>query len=94
MRQAAVRTLKGPRLTVKIRSIGNGAARPQAARWLTEGHAEQTPEIGPQLSHLDCLVKVRGPAIAIYFSSRIERGLMRDPTGRREPGRPRRTPPG
>jgi hypothetical protein len=35
------------------------------------------PEIGPQLAHLDCLVKARWLANAIYFSSRIERGIER-----------------
>jgi len=51
-----VRTLKGTRLTVKIRSIGNGAAGPQASRRFTEGYA-QSPEIGLQLARLDFLAK-------------------------------------
>jgi len=35
------------------------------------------PEIGPQLAYLDCLVKARWLANAIYFCSRIERGITR-----------------
>jgi Ser/Thr protein kinase RdoA (MazF antagonist) len=52
-------------------------AGPQAARWLTEGYAAQMPHIGPQLAHLDCLVKARWLVNAIYFSARIERGINR-----------------
>lgn len=35
------------------------------------------PEIGPQLTHLSTLIKARWLANAIYFSSRIERGITR-----------------
>jgi Ser/Thr protein kinase RdoA (MazF antagonist) len=45
--------------------------------WFTEGYAAQMPQIGPQLAHLDCLVKARWLANAIYFSSRIARGIKR-----------------
>jgi Ser/Thr protein kinase RdoA (MazF antagonist) len=55
------------------------AAGPRAARWFTEGYAEEMPEIGPQLAHLDCLVQARWVAQAIYFASRIERRIDRGP---------------
>jgi Ser/Thr protein kinase RdoA (MazF antagonist) len=50
---------------------------PHVARWFTEGYAAQMPEIAPHLPYLDCLVKARWLANAIYFSSRIERGIER-----------------
>jgi Ser/Thr protein kinase RdoA (MazF antagonist) len=50
-----------------------------AARWFTEGYAQEMPEIGPQLAHLGCLVQARWVAHAIYFASRIERGIGRGP---------------
>jgi len=50
---------------------------PHAARWFTEGYVAQMPEVVPQLAYLDCLVKARWLANAIYFSSRIERGIKR-----------------
>jgi hypothetical protein len=52
-------------------------AGPQVARWFTDGYAAQRPEIGPQLVHLECLVRARWLANAIYFCSRIERGITR-----------------
>ena len=54
-------------------------AGPRAARWFTEGYAGEMPEIGPQLAHLDCLVRARWVVQAIYFASRIERGIDRGP---------------
>jgi hypothetical protein len=54
-------------------------AGPDAARWFTEGYAREVPEIGPQLAHLGCLVQARWVAHAIYFASRIERGIGRGP---------------
>lgn len=54
-------------------------AGPHAARWFTEGYAEEMPEIGPQLAHLGWLVRARWVAQAIYFASRIERGIGRGP---------------
>lgn len=52
---------------------------PHAALWLTEGYAAEMPEIGTQLAHLSCLVQARWVAQAIYFASRIERGINRGP---------------
>ncbi|WP_157180954.1 hypothetical protein [Actinopolymorpha alba] len=46
---------------------------PQTARWFIDGNATQMPEIRPQLAHLDCLVKARWLANAIYFADRIGR---------------------
>jgi Ser/Thr protein kinase RdoA (MazF antagonist) len=54
-------------------------AGPDAARWFTEGYAQEMPEIGPELAHLSCLVQARWVAQAIYFASRIERGIDRGP---------------
>jgi homoserine kinase type II len=54
-------------------------AGPHAARWFTEGYAREVPEIGPQLAHLGCLVQARWVAQAIYFASRMERGIGRGP---------------
>jgi hypothetical protein len=39
----------------------------------------EMPEIGAQLAHLGCLVRARWVAQAIYFASRIERGIDRGP---------------
>ena len=52
---------------------------PHAALWFTEGYAQEMPEIGPELAHLGCLVQARWVAQAIYFASRIERGIDRGP---------------
>jgi homoserine kinase type II len=81
-------TLRGPLLyDLACFAVITKPAGPQAARWFTEGYAAQMPEIGPQLAHLDCLVKARWLANAIYFSSRIERGITRgsdSPTANRD----------
>jgi Ser/Thr protein kinase RdoA (MazF antagonist) len=58
-------------------------AGPYAARWFTEGYAEEMPEIGPELAHLGRLVQARWIAQAIYFASRIERGINRGHGGPR-----------
>lgn len=71
-------TLRGPLLyDLACFTVITKPAGPQVARWFTEGYAAQMPQIGPQLAHLDCLVKARWLANAIYFSSRIERGITR-----------------
>jgi homoserine kinase type II len=71
-------TLRGPLLyDLACFAVITRPAGPQAARWFAEAYAAQMPEIGPQLAHLDCLVKARWLANAIYFSSRIERGIVR-----------------
>lgn len=71
-------TLRGPLLyDLACFAVITSQAGPQAARWFIEGYTAQMPEIGPQLAHLDCLVKARWLANAIYFSSRIERGIVR-----------------
>lgn len=71
-------TLRGPLLyDLACFTVITRPAGPQVARWFTEGYVAQAPQIGPQLAHLDCLVKARWLANAIYFSSRIERGITR-----------------
>jgi Ser/Thr protein kinase RdoA (MazF antagonist) len=71
-------TLRGPLLyDLACFAVITSQAGPQVARWFTEGYTAQMPEIAPQLSHRDCLVKTRWLANAIYFSSRIERGIVR-----------------
>ncbi len=71
-------TLRGPLLyDLACFAVITRTAGPHVARWFTEGYAAQMPEIGSQLPHLDCLVKARWLANAIYFSSRIERGIER-----------------
>jgi Ser/Thr protein kinase RdoA (MazF antagonist) len=73
-------TLRGPLLyDLACFAVITSPAGPQVARWFTEGYAAQLPEIGPQLAHLDCLVRARWLANAIYFASRIERGITRGP---------------
>jgi Ser/Thr protein kinase RdoA (MazF antagonist) len=65
-------TLRGPLLyDLACFAVITRAAGPQVAHWFTEGYAAHMPEIGPQLTQLDCL------ANAIYFSARIERGITR-----------------
>jgi Ser/Thr protein kinase RdoA (MazF antagonist) len=71
-------TLRGPLLyDLACFAVITGPAGPQPARWFIEGYASHTPEICPQLAHLDWLVKARWLANAIYFCSRIERGITR-----------------
>lgn len=71
-------TLRGPLLyDLACFAVITRPGGPQAARCFTEGYAAQMPEIGPQLAHLDYLVKARWLANAIYFSARIERGIER-----------------
>jgi Ser/Thr protein kinase RdoA (MazF antagonist) len=70
--------LRGPLLyDLACFTVITKPAGPQAARWFTEGYAAQMPQIGRQLAYLDCLVKARWLANAIYFCSRIERGIKR-----------------
>jgi Ser/Thr protein kinase RdoA (MazF antagonist) len=54
-------------------------AGPQAARWFINAYAAELPQIRPELAHLGALVKARWIAHAIYFASRIERGIERGP---------------
>jgi hypothetical protein len=53
------------------------AGHPHVADWFTEGYVEVRPGIRPQLAHLDVLAKARWIANAIWFASRIERGIER-----------------
>jgi Ser/Thr protein kinase RdoA (MazF antagonist) len=72
--------LRGPLLyDLACFAVITRPAGPQVARWFTEGYAAQMPAAGPQLAYLDCLVKARWLANAIYFSARIERGINRGP---------------
>ena len=73
-------TLRGPFLyDLASFAVTSRHAGPRSARWFCEGYAEQMPQIGPQLTWLDCLIKARWVANAIYFASRIERGITRGP---------------
>jgi Ser/Thr protein kinase RdoA (MazF antagonist) len=70
--------LRGPLLyDLACFAVITRPAGPQVARWFTEGYAAQLPQIGPQLAHLDYMVRARWLVNAIYFSSRIERGIER-----------------
>jgi Ser/Thr protein kinase RdoA (MazF antagonist) len=71
-------TLSGPLLyDLACFAVMTRSAGPKPARWFTEGYAAAAPEIVPQLAALDWLIKARWLANAIYFSSRIERGIER-----------------
>jgi Ser/Thr protein kinase RdoA (MazF antagonist) len=70
--------LRGPLLyDLACFAVITRPAGPQVARWFAEGYAAQLPQIGPQLAHLDYMVRARWLVNAIYFSSRIERGIER-----------------
>lgn len=81
-------TLRGPLLyDLACFAVITRPTSPEAARWFIAGYAAQVPEIRPQLAYLDCLVRARWLANAIYFSSRIERGIERgsdSPTANRD----------
>lgn len=71
-------TLHGPLLyDLASFAVLTREAGPRAAQWFTEGYAEELPQIGPELAYLDCIVRARWVAHAIYFASRIERGINR-----------------
>jgi Ser/Thr protein kinase RdoA (MazF antagonist) len=71
-------TLYGPVLyDLACFAVMTSSVAPQAGRWFTEGYVAAAPEIGQELAHLDCLMTARWLANAIYFSSRIERGIER-----------------
>jgi Ser/Thr protein kinase RdoA (MazF antagonist) len=53
------------------------SAWPAAAGWFAAGYLSETPQIEPELQHLDVVIKARWIANAIYFASRIERGITR-----------------
>lgn len=73
-------TLRGPLLyDLASFAVITRQAGPEPARWFTEGYAEQMPQITAQLDWLDCLIRARWVAQAIYFCSRIERGIERGP---------------
>jgi Ser/Thr protein kinase RdoA (MazF antagonist) len=71
-------TMRGPLLyDLACVAVMTKRTGPQTARWFIEGYAAQMPEIRPELTYLDSLVKARWLANAIYFASRIERGIQR-----------------
>ncbi len=71
-------TLYGPLLyDLACFAVITRPAGPQPARWFTEGYAAAAPAIVPELGALDWLIKARWIANAIYFSSRIQRGIER-----------------
>lgn len=68
-------------------AVITSSAGPQAARWFIEGYAAAAPEIVPELAWIDWLIKARWLANAIYFASRIQRGIERgsdSPTANRD----------
>jgi Ser/Thr protein kinase RdoA (MazF antagonist) len=70
--------LRGPLLyDLASFAVLTRAAGADVARWFADGYAREMPEIGPQLAHLGCLIQARWVAQAIYFASRIERGIDR-----------------
>jgi homoserine kinase type II len=70
--------LRGPLLyDLACFAVITAPAGPHVARWFAEGYAARMPQIRPQLAYLDCLVKARWLANAIYFAARIERGIER-----------------
>jgi Ser/Thr protein kinase RdoA (MazF antagonist) len=74
-------TLRGPLLyDLASFAVLTRSAGPRAAQWFTEGYAQQMPRIGSELGYLDCLTRARWVAHAIYFCSRIERGVHRGST--------------
>jgi Ser/Thr protein kinase RdoA (MazF antagonist) len=81
-------TLYGPLLyDLASFAVATRSAGPQAARWFIEGYTAAAPEIVPQFGALDWLIKARYLANAIYFSSRIQRGIERgsaSPTANRD----------
>jgi Ser/Thr protein kinase RdoA (MazF antagonist) len=74
-------TLRGPLLyDLASFAVLTRSAGPRAAQWFTEGYMQEMPRIGPELTYLDGLVRARWVAHAIYFASRIERGIHRGHT--------------
>lgn len=49
----------------------------RAADWCVEGYRAECPAAGDQLPYLPLFVRVRWMAHAIYFASRIDRGITR-----------------
>jgi Ser/Thr protein kinase RdoA (MazF antagonist) len=70
--------LRGPLLyDLACFAVMTRPAGPRVARWFIEGYAAAAPEIVQQLAALAWLIKARWLANAIYFSSRIQRGIER-----------------
>ncbi|HEY2508327.1 MAG TPA: phosphotransferase [Streptosporangiaceae bacterium] len=73
-------TLRGPLLyDLASFAVLSREAGPRPIRWLAEGYAEVGPQISTELRHLDSLLRLRWIAQAIWFASRIERGIDRGP---------------
>ena len=73
-----VTTMRGPLLyDLACFAVMTERSGPQVTRWFTEGYAAQMPEVRSELPYLDCLVKARWLANAIYFADRIERDIER-----------------
>ena len=72
-------TMRGPLLydLACVVVMTKRAGHPHVARWFTEGYVEVMPEIRPELAYLDILAKARWLANAVWFASRIERGIER-----------------
>jgi Ser/Thr protein kinase RdoA (MazF antagonist) len=75
--------LRGPLLyDLASFAVLTKSAGPAAARWFTEGYAAEMPQIGQELDGLRPMMQARWVAHAIYFASRIERGIERGPAAR------------
>jgi Ser/Thr protein kinase RdoA (MazF antagonist) len=71
-------SLRGPLLydLASFKVITHRTA-PRAIAWLIDGYLDEAPGLARQLPHLDVVVRARWVANAIYFASRIERGITR-----------------
>ena len=71
-------TLRGPLLyDLACFAVTSSQAGPLVARWFTDGYLEVNPDFGWQLRYLECLIRARWLANAIYFADRIARGIQR-----------------
>ncbi len=71
-------TLRGPLLyDLASFAVVTKQAGPQIADWLTEGYLREQPRLAAELPYLSTMIRARWLANAVYFASRIERGITR-----------------
>ena len=71
-------TLRGPLLyDVASFAVVTKDDGPQVTDWLIEGYLLERPALGAELADLGTMIRARWLANAIYFASRIERGITR-----------------
>ncbi len=71
-------TLRGPLLyDLASFAVVTKEAGPQAADWLTEGYLREQPRLAAELPYLGTMIRARWLANAVYFASRIDRGITR-----------------